>query len=127
MVRSTRYDPILVVDDSVVTRELINRNLVSKGFKVVEAADVPTAIAVMNKRPISLVITDLKMFGGSGMNLVKYVKENFVQTEVIIITGYPSVDTTADALQMGAIAFLCKPFTREELFEIVERALTGRP
>ncbi|SYZ71866.1 Two component, sigma54 specific, transcriptional regulator, Fis family (fragment) [Candidatus Zixiibacteriota bacterium] len=126
MVRPVRCDPILVVDDSEVTRELIHRNLASKGYKVIEAPDISAATETLKEQKISLVITDLKMFGGSGLNLIKYVKENFPRTEVAIITGYPSIETTEAALKMGAVAFLCKPFTREELFETVEQALAAR-
>lgn len=114
---------LLVVDDSADTRELLQRNLSSQGFEVRTAADVTEALKILGSAQIDLVITDLKMPGGSGLYLVRHVRENLKETEVMMITGYPSVEGAIAAVKSGAEEYLCKPFTRDELLAAVSRAL----
>jgi two-component system response regulator HydG len=114
---------ILVVDDSADTRELLQRNLSAQGYEVATAANVPEALRVLNSAPVDLVVTDLKMPGASGLDLVKHVRENLRETEVMMITGYPSVEGAVAAVKLGAEEYLPKPFTREELIAAVTRAM----
>jgi DNA-binding NtrC family response regulator len=114
---------LLVVDDSADTRELLQRNLSSQGFDVLTAADVTEALKILGSTQIDLVITDLKMPGGSGLYLIRHVRENLKETEVMMITGYPSLEGAIAAVKSGAEEYLCKPFTREELLGAVTRAL----
>lgn len=114
---------LLVVDDSVDTRDLLMRNLSGRGYGVLAAAGVEEAIGILESEPVDLVITDLKMPGASGMELVRFVKEKLRNVKVIMITGYPSIDGAAEALKLGAEGFLAKPFTREELFATVDQAM----
>ena len=72
---------------------------------------------------MDLVITDLKMPGASGLDLVRHVRENYRDTEVMMITGYPSIEGAVEAVKTGAEEYLAKPFTDEELFAAVGRAL----
>ena len=83
---------ILLVDDIADTLELISRNLTSKGYQIFTASCVPDAIKFLDSTKVDLVITDLKMPKISGLDLVKYVRENFKDTEIMVITGYPSVE-----------------------------------
>ncbi len=114
---------ILIVDDSPATLEVLQRNLVSKGYKVFTAPGVEAAINILNETPIDLVITDHKMPGASGLDLIRHVRENFKNTEVIMITGYASVDGAVKAVKAGAEEYLTKPFTDDELFSAVKHAL----
>jgi two-component system, NtrC family, response regulator HydG len=114
---------LLVVDDAPDTREVLQRNLAAKGYHVFTASSVPEALTVLESNPINLVITDLKMPGASGMDLIRHVRENYGDTEVMMITGYPSIEGAVQALKLGAEDFLAKPFTQEELLTAVERAL----
>lgn len=114
---------LLVVDDSADTRELLLRNLASQGYDVVAAADVPEALRVLDSGHVDLVITDYKMPGTSGLDLVKYVRDNLKDTEIMMITGYPSVEGAVAAVKSGAEEYLSKPFTREELLASVTRAI----
>ncbi len=114
---------ILVVDDALATLEVLQRNLTSKQYKVFTASGVDEAIRVLNEAPIDLVITDLKMPGASGLDLVRFVRQNFKDTEVMMITGYASVNSAVKAVKSGAEEYLCKPFTDEELFTAVRRVL----
>jgi len=114
---------ILVVDDVPNTVEVIDRNLSAEGYTVFTALDVAGAIRITDNTPIDLVITDLKMPKVSGIDLVRYIGENLKDTEVIMITGYPSVGGAVEAVKMGAEEYLPKPFTDDELLAAVRRAL----
>ncbi|MCX6833861.1 MAG: sigma-54 dependent transcriptional regulator [candidate division Zixibacteria bacterium] len=114
---------LLIVDDSADTRELLDRNLSSQGYRVLTAADVAQALTILGSTEIDLVITDLKLPGVSGLELVRHVSENFKDTEVMMITGYPSVEGAVAAVRLGAQEYLTKPFTKEELFAAVRRVM----
>jgi two-component system, NtrC family, response regulator HydG len=114
---------LLVVDDAADTREVLQRNLKTKGYQVFTAASVAEAIRVLESTVVDLVITDLKMPGASGMDLVRHIRENYRDVEVMMITGYPTIEGAVQALKIGAEDFLSKPFTQEELLKAVERAL----
>lgn len=90
---------------------------------VFTASDVDGAIARLEETPVELVITDLRMPRAGGLTLVRHIRENFKDTEVVIITGFASVGSAVEAVKAGAEDYLPKPFTDEELFTAVERAL----
>ena len=118
-----KKERILVVDDSAQTLELIRRNLESAGYQVFTAKSVAEAIRSFEANPVDLVITDLKMPEVSGMDLIKHIRDNYTDTEVMMITGYPSVESAVEAVKTGAEEYLTKPFTDEELFSTVRRTL----
>jgi two-component system response regulator HydG len=120
---STKKECILAVDDAPNTLEVLERNLTSQGYQVFTAQSVPEAITILKTTPVELVITDLKMPGVSGLDLIRHVRENFKETEVIMITGYPSVEGAVKAVKIGAEEYLAKPFTDEELLSAVRRAM----
>ena len=114
---------ILVVDDSPSTLEVLRRNLVDRGHEVVTASGAADALALLSFTPVDLVLTDLKMPGLSGLDLVRHVRENLKETEIVVITGYATIGGAVEALRSGAEDYLAKPFTDEELAEAVGRAL----
>ena len=115
---------ILVVDDSLETVELIKRNLESVGYQIYSANNVQSAVKLLTSLPVSLVITDLKMPGENGMELVRHVAENCKGAGTLVITGFPSIQGAVESIKIGAEEYLVKPFTDEELFKSVERVLT---
>jgi len=117
-------ESILVVDDVPDTVEVLQRNLTAEGYKVFTAPGVAEAIRITETTHIDLVITDLKMPKVGGLDLVRHVRENLKDTEVIMITGYPSIESAVTAVKTGAEEYLPKPFTDEELSTAVRRALT---
>ncbi|UCH11029.1 MAG: sigma-54-dependent Fis family transcriptional regulator [Fidelibacterota bacterium] len=114
---------ILVVDDAPDTLEVLQRNLSGRGYRVLTATSVDEAIRILEMETMDLVITDLKLPKVSGMDLVRYVRENLADTEVMMITGYPTVEGAVEAVKIGAEEFLAKPFTDDELFAAVQRSL----
>jgi DNA-binding NtrC family response regulator len=116
-------EQILIVDDAQDTVEVLQRNLQSEGYRVFTAPDVPTAIGILEQTPFDLVITDYKMPKLSGLELIRHVRENFKDTEVMMITGYPSIGGAVGAVKAGAAEYLPKPFTDEELLSAVRGVL----
>jgi two-component system, NtrC family, response regulator HydG len=116
-------ESILVVDDSASTVEVIRRNLETEGHRVFTASSVAEAVRLLDQSEVDLVITDLKMPKVSGLDLVRHVRENYKNTEVMMITGYASIGGAVDAVKTGAAEYLAKPFTDEELLTGVEKVL----
>jgi DNA-binding NtrC family response regulator len=114
---------ILVVDDAPSTIEVLSRNLTNNGYRVFTAQSVSDAVEVLEIESIDLVITDLKMPKVSGLDLVRHVRENLPDTEVMMITGYATVEGAVEAVKTGAEEYLTKPFTDEELLSAVGRSL----
>jgi two-component system response regulator HydG len=123
MTPTNNKEKILVVDDAPDTLEVLQRNLTSKGYIVFTAPDVISAIKILESTLVDLVITDLKMPKVSGLELVRHVRENFKDTEVMMITGYATINGAVKAVKSGAEEYLTKPFTDDELFEAVQRVL----
>lgn len=114
---------ILAVDDSPDTLEILRRNLAFRGFDILTAGGVEEAVRLLNAAPVALVITDIRMPGTDGFDLIRHVRENFKETEILVITGFPTVEGAVRAMKAGAEEYLAKPFTDEELFGAVDRAL----
>jgi len=114
---------ILVVDDAPETLEIIQRHLTSQGYHVYTTTSVAEAIRLLEGTPVDLVITDLKMPEVDGFDLVRHVRQNMTDTEVMMITGYATIDGAVKAIKTGAEEFLAKPFTDEELLSAVKRVL----
>ncbi len=126
MKNSKEKERILIVDDSPETLEMLERNLRSEGYEVLSAGSVVDAIEILQDTAVELVITDYKMPKSTGMDLIRYVSENLKNTEVIMITGYATVEGAVEAIKSGAEEYLAKPFTDEELFSAVRHSLDKR-
>ncbi len=114
---------ILVIDDSTDTLEIIERNLVTRGYKLITATSADNGLSLLENSRIDLVITDLKMPRVGGLEVVQHIRENFSDIEVMVVTGYPTVSGAVEAVKLGAEEYLAKPFTEDELYAAVERAL----
>jgi two-component system, NtrC family, response regulator HydG len=120
---NNEHNNILVVDDSPETIELIKRNLESVGYQISSANSVQSAVRLLNSISVDMVITDLKMPGESGLELIRHVTENLKGVGTLVITGFPSIQGAVESIRIGAEEYLVKPFTDEELFKAVERVL----
>jgi DNA-binding NtrC family response regulator len=116
---------VLVVDDDRHTLEIVQRNLSAAGYAVTAAAGVEEAIGVLEFRRVDLVITDIRMPRVSGLDLLRHVRENLPDAEIMMMTGYPCIDGAVQAIKDGAEDYLTKPFTDAELLSAVA-ALAGK-
>ncbi|HKZ01508.1 MAG TPA: sigma-54 dependent transcriptional regulator [Pyrinomonadaceae bacterium] len=117
---------ILVVDDEKPQREIYETILADAGYDVATASSGEAAIKFINERRFDLILTDLKMTGMSGIELLQQVNALDPTMSVILITGHGTVDSAKEALRNGAFDFLEKPVDREPLLEAVVRALGKR-
>jgi two-component system response regulator HydG len=118
-----RKENILIVDDNFDMLELLQRNLKSFQYHAYKASSVVEAIEVLKTTSIDLLITDLQMPEVNGIELIKYASEHFPNIPKLVITGFPSVDTAINAVKAGAIDYLSKPFTSEELKKAIHICL----
>jgi DNA-binding NtrC family response regulator len=114
---------ILVVDDESVIREALTRILEGDGFTVQTAKNGHAAIELLQQNEFDLIITDLKMPGMSGFEVLSAVKTLQPSAPVIMITGFATVETAVEAMKNGTVDYLVKPFTPEQILEKVHRAL----
>lgn len=112
---------ILAVDDSEVTLEVLERNLTAAGYAVTCATRGAMALDLLDSQPFDLLITDLKMPGMGGMELVRLARERHPDLPAMMITGYATVPGAVEALQSGVAEYLAKPFTKGELCKAVDR------
>lgn len=114
---------VLVVDDDPVVVKSCERILKTEGYKIDSAVNGQHAINILQNQDYDLVITDLKMPEVNGIDLIKWMKGSKHQAGIIIITGYPSQETIKDALELGIIDYVPKPFTPAVLVDVVHRAV----
>lgn len=117
---------ILVVEDEELMRSILRRLLAAEGYDVYTADSAESALRVFTEHDFSLVITDIRMPGIDGLELLDCLKQISDETLVIIITAYSSVDSAVAALRKGAYDYITKPFVNEELLQCVRNAITQR-
>lgn len=116
---------ILVVDDEEVMREFLFEVL--EDFEVEKASDGDEAITRLKDKRFDLVITDMKMPRVPGEEVVRFVRENYPESGIIVISGYSSLMSVTSAVGHGIDAYLSKPFTIKQLRAEVEKAIYNRP
>jgi DNA-binding NtrC family response regulator len=117
---------LLVVDDEGIVLESCRRVLESEGFSVTLAKSADEALAVIEKEDFSLLLMDLKMPLHDGIYLMKELKQRKNQIPIIVMSGYSTQETIAEADTMGANLFLPKPFTPDELIEAIREIAKRR-
>jgi CheY-like chemotaxis protein len=118
---------ILVVDDEEIVCLSVQRILAREGLEVDMATNAQAALAKAAERQYNLVITDLMMPELNGIELMHALREKGLDAPFLMITGYPTIKTAIQALRLGAIDYVPKPFTRQELLGPVNRALRRDP
>jgi two-component system response regulator PilR (NtrC family) len=117
---------VLVVDDELSMREYLEVLLTRQGLEVETAAGVPAAKQALSARPVDLVISDMKLGQGSGMEVLRAARGLPSAPEVILITAYGTPTAAVEAMREGAYDYICKPFDNEELRLLVSKALEKR-
>ncbi|MBI4402212.1 MAG: sigma-54-dependent Fis family transcriptional regulator [Nitrospirae bacterium] len=119
-------EKILIVDDERSMRDVLSIMLKRAGYSVTTAADGEEAIALIGKEIFDLVITDLKMTKVGGLEVLKAVKEVSPDTVVLVITAFASTESAVEAMKLGALDYLTKPFQIDEVKLIIRNALEKR-
>ncbi|GBC80227.1 Transcriptional regulatory protein ZraR [bacterium HR09] len=119
---NTRNARLLIVDDELHMRESLARWFLEDGYEVETAGDAKAALALLGRQTFDAIITDIRMPGMDGLELLKQIKEVNPHATIILITAYASVASAVEALKAGAYDYLVKPFDPEELSRVVERA-----
>src|SRR5688572_5001311 len=117
---------LLVADDDPGVRESLERTLTREGFSVVLASDGRAALERVQAGGIDLIVTDLKMPGLTGLELLRAAKAIAPDVDVILLTAFGTVEEAVKAMKDGAYDFLTKPFRREQLLKLVDKALERR-
>jgi len=113
---------VLVVDDEQDIRDASERILSRIGYQVQKASRGDEALDILNKNSIDIVLLDLKMPGMDGMEVLAKIRERSTKIQVIVITGYATVETAIEAMKQGAYDFIPKPFEPDQLRIVVNRA-----
>ena len=113
---------VMVLDDEATVCERLKDFLEKKGANVETFVDSSSAVERLSQKRFQVVVTDLKMKGPTGLDVLVAVKKQNLPTQVIIITGYRTFEATRAAEFVGAYGFLDKPFRMEELYDLVEKA-----
>jgi DNA-binding NtrC family response regulator len=114
---------ILVIDDEMIVCESCKRILEEEGYEVETALSGREAFEKMRQNPFDIVITDLKMPGIDGMEVLRTFRRDYPDAIIIMITGFSTVETAVEAMKLGAFDYIPKPFTPDEVSIVVRKAI----
>ena len=117
-----RKTQVLILDDEPIVWKRLKPALEKAGYEVEAFTQSSNAMRRVQEKEFDIVVTDLKMEGIDGMAFLSEVKSRSPRTEVIVITGFATMDTAKESFQKGVFDFVAKPFKRGELLEIVKKA-----
>lgn len=117
---------ILVVDDEPLIRQSLYEILRIEGYRVQAASSAEEALNLIKKMPVDIIVTDMKLPKMSGIELLSHVKKDYPKTEVIVITGYGSIETAVDAMKKGAYDYITKPINDQEIKVIITKIIEKR-
>jgi DNA-binding NtrC family response regulator len=112
---------ILVVDDEPIVCERLKPALEKVGFEVETYTDSQNAIDRLAEERFDVVVTDIKMKGPDGLDILHFIKQQSPATQVVIITGFATVDSATEAMKSGAADFIAKPFKIRQLRDLILR------
>ncbi len=117
---------ILIVDDEEVVRRSHLRSLAGTGCNAQVAGDGKEALRVMEQHPFDVILLDLRMPGLDGMDVLKTIKERWPDSEVVVITGYPTIESAKESVRLGAFNYLAKPVGPEDVIKAANDAITQK-
>ena len=112
---------VMVLDDEPIVGERLQPVLEKEGFRVEVFTDSRQALTRLEEKDFQVLVTDLKMSGPSGLDVLHYLKERKRDTEAIVITGYATIESAREAEYLNA-QFVTKPFKLEHIVKLVEKA-----
>ncbi len=119
-------DRILVVDDEPIVLKVLGEVLTSEGFQVAQAESGQTAVDMLDRDPFALVLCDIRMPGMNGFELLREVRRSHPGTDVVMMTGFGSIDGAVDAMSLGAADYLIKPLKPKEIVARIRAILERR-
>ncbi len=114
---------ILVVDDDAIVRKSCRRILEAEGLGVTTVSSADDALEAMKKCHFDLLLMDVKMPKHDGFFLMQEIKKNWPDIPIVVMSGYPTPETIADSLKLGAVHFIPKPFKPDELTKSIRQVL----
>ena len=114
---------ILIVDDDKIVLDSCKRVLEPEGFDITLVSSAPKAIELLGGDHYQLLLIDLKMPENDGMWLIREVKRLNIEIPVIVMSGYSTNETIDDVINLGAVTFVPKPFTPDELLKSVQKVI----
>ncbi|HXW03629.1 MAG TPA: sigma-54 dependent transcriptional regulator [Vicinamibacterales bacterium] len=119
----TRPRTILAIDDDDSLRRVVEYNLMEEGYRVITAADGPSGLEAYQREAVDVVLTDIRMPGIEGIELLARLKAMQPELPVIMLTAFGTIDSAVEAMRLGAFDYLTKPFSRDQLRASVRKAL----
>jgi two-component system NtrC family response regulator len=119
----TRPRTILAIDDDDSLRRVVEYNLAEEGYRVITAADGPSGLEAYQREAVDVVLTDIRMPGMEGIELLARLKAMQPELPVIMLTAFGTIDSAVEAMRLGAFDYLTKPFSRDQLRASVRKAL----
>lgn len=117
---------ILIVDDEEVVRRSYARILSGAQCNAEAVLSGDEALRAMERRPYDVVLLDLRMPGTDGMTVLKTIKQKWPDSEVVVITGYPSIESAKESVRLGAYDYLAKPVGPDEVIGAMQGAVTRK-
>ena len=111
----TNFMKVLIVDDEPMVRRAVSLVLKAEQFTVVEAGSVAEGLRALSEATYNIVLTDLKLGDGSGLEIIGKVKKDYPETETILLTAFGTIENAVEAMRAGATDYVTKPFRNEEL------------
>jgi|WetSurMetagenome_2_1015567.scaffolds.fasta_scaffold286254_2 CheY-like chemotaxis protein len=115
---------ILAVDDDKTLLQLLSNELMNEGYKIALAYDGTEAVDILAKEMFDLIILDIKMPKMNGLDTLKYIKDHYPKTKVIMLTAYADIANALESKRLGADGFIDKPYDLIELLTTINRILT---
>lgn len=120
---ATQRPRILIADDEQNIRSTVGHALRMEGYEVATAIDGQDALAKLREAEFDLLLLDLRMPGKDGMEVLRQVVEHYPNVRVVIVTAYGTVETAVEAVKLGAVDFIQKPFTPQEIRALVAQVM----
>ena len=117
---------VLIVDDEEIVRRAHLRSLERSGCEARLAEDGDGAIREMERNPADVILLDLRMPGLDGMDVLKTIKNRWPDSEVVVITGYPTIESAKEAVRLGACNYIAKPVGPDEVVKAANEAMTHK-
>ena len=122
----TDNNRILIVDDDETVRWSYLRSLQGISCNIATAGNGEEALETMEQNPFDVVLLDMRMAGQDGLSVLRTIKQKWPESEVVIITGYPTVDSAKEAVRLGAYDYVAKPVGPQDVINVADAAMTRK-